>query len=127
MVGGGGGGSVDASDYNYDIPDSVIERDIELPMRRYNVSWRGEGADAVSKASIQYDVKDDFAPGTIIGGKGTARTVTLDAPQVDSATDKLRSIRGTKGTTAIGTQEVDDSTAALLKFRQQKQQQEVAK
>jgi hypothetical protein len=124
---GGGSGAIDAPDYNYDIPDSVIERDIELAMRRYNVSWGGEGADAQSKAGIQFNVNDDFAPGTVIGGKGTARVVTLDAPQVDSATDKLRSIRGTKGTTSIGTQDVDATTAALLKFRQQKQQQEVQK
>ena len=66
-------------------------------------------------------------PGTVIGGKGTARTVTLDAPQVDSATDKLRSIRGSKGTMSMDTSEIDESTAALLKFRQKKQEQEVAK
>ena len=126
---GGGGGSAGGAESGdaYDIPDSVIERDIELAMRRYNVSWGGEGADSSSKNQIQFDVKDDFAPGTVIGGKGTARTVTLDAPQVDSATDKLRSIRGTKGTTAIGTSEVDASTEALLKFRAKKQEQEVAK
>ncbi len=126
-MGGGGGGSADAADYNYDIPDAVIERDIELAMRRYSVSWGGEGAQSSSKGSIQFGVNDEFAPGTIIGGKGTARTVTLDAPQVDSATDKLRAIRGSKGTTSMGTAEVDATTAALLKFRQQKQQQEVVK
>lgn len=126
-MGGGGGGSGEASYDNYDVPDSVIERDIELAMRRYSVSWGGEGADSASKGGIQFGVQDEFAPGTVIGGKGTARTVTLDAPQVDTATDKLRSLRGTKGTTAIGTAEVDASTNALLKFRQQKQEQEVAK
>lgn len=124
---GGGGGSMDAPDYNYDIPDSVIERDIELAMRRYNVSWGGEGAESSSQHGIQFDVKDQFAPGTVIGGKGTARTVTLDAPQVDAATDKLRSIRGTKGATTVDAKAVDATTAALLQFRQKKQQQQVAK
>ena len=127
--GGAGGGGVDvtASEYNYDIPDSVIEKDIELAMRRYNVSWGGEGADSASKGSIQFDVKDDFSPGTIIGGKGVARSVTLDAPQVDMATDKLRRIRSGKGTSSVDAATVDDSTAALLKFRQKKHEMEVQK
>ncbi|MBI2077009.1 MAG: hypothetical protein HYT80_01375 [Euryarchaeota archaeon] len=127
QTGGVGGGGVEAtaSEYNYDIPDSVIEKDIELAMRRYNVSWGGEGGDAMSKGSIQFDVKDEFTPGTVIGGKGVARSVTLDAPQVDMATDKLRSIRGGKGTTSMDTKGVDDSTDALLKFRQKKQELEV--
>jgi hypothetical protein len=125
--GGAGMGDVSASEYNYDIPDSVIEKDIELAMRRYNVSWGGEGADNQQSKGVQFQVNDEFAAGTIIGGKGVARSVTLDAPQVDTATDKLRSLRGTKGVSSVDTKGVDDTTAALLKFRQQKAQQEAAK
>jgi hypothetical protein len=124
--GGAGVGDVTASDYNYDIPDSVIEKDIELAMRRYNVSWGGEGAEQQHKG-VQFNVNDEFAAGTIIGGKGVARSVTLDAPQVDTATDKLRSLRGTKGVTSLDTKGVDDTTSALLKFRQQKAQKEAEK
>lgn len=124
---GGGGYDVNASEYNYDIPDSVIEKDIELAMRRYNVSWGGEGADAMKGGAVQFNVQDEFAAGTVIGGKGVARSVTLDAPQVDTATDKLRSLRGGKGTTSVDTKAVDETTDALLKFRQKKVQQEAAK
>lgn len=115
-----------SGDSGYDIPDSVIEKDIELAMRRYNVSWGGEGAEQAPRG-VQFEVKDDFAPGTVIGGKGVARSVTLDAPQVDMATDKLRSLRGTKGVTALDPKAVDDTTAALLKFRQQKAEQQAAR
>src|SRR5687768_9017251 len=39
----------------YDIPDAMIERDIELAIKRYNVSWGGEGADSPMKGGIQFD------------------------------------------------------------------------
>jgi hypothetical protein len=119
--GGGAGG-----DYydEYEVPDSVIEKDIEYAMRKYKYAW-GEGPDATA-STIQINVKDDFEAGTVVGGKGVARTVTLDAPQVDDATKALRGIRPSREK-ELPTSEVDAQTNALLAFRKQKFAQVEAK
>ncbi len=110
--GGAAGGVVD----EYEIPDSVVEKDIEYAMRKYRYSW-GEGAEG--PASLQINIKDDFEPGTVVGGKGVARTVQLDAPQVDDATKALRAVRPSKDT-SVSSEWTEDTTKALLEFRKQK-------
>lgn len=113
----GGSGSGDYFD-EYEVPDSVIEKDIEYAMKKYKYAW-GEGQ--TSASGIQINIKDEFEAGTVIGGgKGVARTVTLEAPQVDDATKALRGIRPGPKEKTLPTAEVDEQTNALLAFRKQK-------
>lgn len=122
---GSGELDVSASEYQYDIPDSVIEKDIELAMRRYKYAW-GEGAGSTSRTGIEINVPTDFQPGTVIGGRGVARTVQLESTQADDATTKLRTIRPNKDK-AISGEWTEDSTKKLLEFRQKKAEQVAAK
>lgn len=122
VVGGPGGGAYDPS-YDvgaggYELSDAVIERDIDYAMKRYGVQW-GEGSDK-EVSGLNVNVKDDFDGAITIHGKGIARTVQLESPQVDEATMKLKGIRP-KAEVAASAQEVDDPTQALLAFRKQKQ------
>lgn len=107
-----------AFDPNYDVPDSVIEKDIEYAMRKYKYAW-GEGEGGGSNA-VQINIADSFAPGVVVGGgKGVARTVQLETPQVDDATTALRNIRPSKDKT-MSSEWTDEQTNALLAFRKQK-------
>ena len=109
----------------YEVPDSVIEKDIEYAMRKYKYAW-GDGSAAAS--GVQINIKDDFEAGTVIGGgKGVARTVQLEAPQVDDATKALRAVRPGQKEKSLPTAEVDAQTNALLAFRKQKFEQKAAK
>lgn len=123
----GGGRGAAGTDYfdEYEVPDSVIEKDIEYAMRKYRYAW-GEGQSASS--GVHINIKDDFEAGTVIGGgKGVARTVQLEAPQVDDATKALRSVRPGAKEKSMPTSEVDAQTNALLAFRKQKFEQMQAK
>lgn len=106
--------------YQYDIPDSVIERDIELAMKRYKYSWGGEGGSGAASQGLQINVPDEFEPGVKIGGKGIARTVSLETPQVDDATKKLRGMRPQTDRSMSGAW-ADESTKKLLEFRKKKE------
>src|SRR5581483_2928554 len=77
-------------------------------------------------ANLQINIKDEFEAGVTVGGKGVASTVSLDSPQVDDATKVLRGIRPSKDKTLAGDWE-QDTTKALLAFRQQKMQQDATK
>jgi hypothetical protein len=120
----GGPGAADYFD-EYEVPDSVIEKDIEYAMKKYKYAW-GEGQSASS--GIQINIKDEFEAGTVVGGgKGVARTVTLEAPQVDDATKALRGIRPGAKEKTMATTEVDAQTNALLAFRKQKMDMQAQK
>jgi len=120
----GGPGGSDFYD-EYEVPDSVIEKDIEYAMKKYKYAW-GEGQ--TGSTGIQINIKDEFEAGTIVGGgKGVARTVTLEAPQVDDATKALRGIRPGAKEKTMATSEVDAQTNALLAFRKQKMEMQAQK
>lgn len=114
-----------AQRHEYDIPDAVIERDIELAEKRYKYSWGG-GASSESMTGIQLNVPDQFEAGVKVGGKGVARTVQMDSPQVDDATKRLRAMRPTTDRSLPG-QWAEDTTKALLEFRKKKEALESAK
>ncbi len=99
----------------YEIPDWVVERDIEFAMKKYGVSW---GADT-NDNTIRVNVADTFA-GAKIGGLGKARVVQLDADQVDLGVAGLTKVRPQKGG-AIPGEWADEATRALVAFRKQKE------
>ena len=99
----------------YEIPDWVVERDIEFAMKKYGVSW---GSDTEDK-TIRVNIADTFA-GAKIGGLGKARVVQLDADQVDLGVAGLTKVRPQKGG-AIPGEWADEATRALVNFRKQKE------
>ncbi|MEK6986146.1 MAG: hypothetical protein AABX89_07175 [Candidatus Thermoplasmatota archaeon] len=99
----------------YEIPDWVVERDIEFAMKKYGVSW---GSDTEDK-TIRVNIADTFA-GATIGGLGKARVVQLDADQVDLGVAGLTKVRPQKGG-AIPGEWADEATRALVNFRKQKE------
>lgn len=123
---GAGVGEFSSPEYQYDIPDSVIEKDIELAMKRYKYAWGGEGGSGQSQTGIQINVSDEFEKGVVVGGKGVARTVHLETPQVDEATKRLRGMRPSTGKSVSGAW-AEDSTKALLEFRKKHEAQAEAK
>lgn len=114
---GGRPGEAGYVDPFYDVPDSVIERDVDEAMKRYKYAW-GEGATG-SATGIQINIQDEFEAGVKVGGKGVARVVQLEAPQVEDATRALRTIRP-KTDKELERGWVDDTTQALLASRKQK-------
>lgn len=114
----GAGSDVGNVEGGYDIPDSVIEADVESAFKRYKYAWGDEGATAAT-SGIQINIQDEFEQGTVVGGKGVARTVQLESPQVDEATQMLRSVRP-KTERQVPSAWAEDATSALLKSRQQK-------
>lgn len=115
------GGELDISgaQFQYDVPDSVIERDIELAMKRYKYTWGSEGA-STSQTGIQINVPDEFEKGVTIGGRGVARSVQLETPQVEEATKRLRGMRPSVEK-SVPSEWAEDSTKALLEFRKKKE------
>lgn len=116
----GGSGAEDDDLYGpgYEVPDWVVERDIEYAMKRYGVSW-GEGSMAKGDKSIVVNVADSMA-GATIGGLGKARTVQFDSEQVDASVRQLSGVRPNKKG-AIPGEWADDATRALVAFRKQKE------
>lgn len=108
----------------YEVPDWVVERDIEYAMKKYGVEW-GEGPITGGDKSIHVAVRDSLGPGVKIGGLGKARVVQLDGGQVDEATGKLSGVRPQKRG-AIPGQWADESVAALKALRAAKAQNPVA-
>ena len=105
----------------YEVPDWVVERDIEDAMKRHGVQW-GEGIRDAHKNTLYVNVADSMGTGNIVvGGLGKARQVQVDATQVDEATAKLSGTRGHKKGALPG-EWADDSVAALVAFRRQKAQ-----
>jgi hypothetical protein len=115
VKGEGSGEEDDIYGAGYEIPDWVVERDIEFAMKKYGVEWGGRTDDK----TIQVNVSDAFA-GAKIGGLGKARVVQLDADQVDLGVAGLTKVRPQKGG-AIPGEWADEATRALVAFRKQKE------
>lgn len=103
----------------YEIPDWVVEKDIEDAMKRHGVEWGG-ASNASSDKSLVVNVADTLA-GAKIGGLGKAKVVQLDAEQVDLGVKGLTRVRPQKGG-ALPSEWTDDATKALVAFRKQKQE-----
>lgn len=102
----------------YEVPDWIVERDIEEAMKRHSVSW-GDGIRDAQKNTLYVNVADSVGGPMVVGGLGKARTVQVDATQVDEATARLSGTRGHKKGALPG-EWADDSVAALVAFRKQK-------
>lgn len=103
----------------YEVPDWVVERDIEDAMKRHGVSW-GEGVRDAHKNTLYVNVADSMGGGNlVVGGLGKAKVVQVEATQVDEATAKLSGTRGHKKGALPG-EWADESVAALVAFRKQK-------
>lgn len=98
----------------YEVPDWVVERDIEYAMKKYGVSW-GDGKSSGS-TSLNVNVADSVGGAFIVGGLGKARTVQLDAEQVDTGVKGLTTIRPSKKPSLPG-EWADDSVGALKALR----------
>jgi hypothetical protein len=102
----------------YEVPDWVVERDIEEAMKRHGVSW-GEGVRDAHKNTLYVNVADSVGGNMVVGGLGKAKVVHVEATQVDEATAKLSGTRGHKRGALPG-EWADESVAALVAFRKQK-------
>lgn len=102
----------------YEVPDWVVERDIEDAMKRHGVSW-GEGVRDAHKNTLYVNVADSMGGNLVVGGLGKAKVVQVEATQVDEATAKLSGTRGHKKGALPG-EWADESVAALVAFRKQK-------
>lgn len=102
----------------YEVPDWVVERDIEYAMKRHGVSW-GDGK-STGSTSLNVNVADAVGGKFVVGGLGKARTVQLDAEQVDTGVSQLTTLRPSKKPT-LPSEWADDSTKALRALRQKQQ------
>jgi hypothetical protein len=100
----------------YEVPDWVVERDIEYAMKKYGVSW-GDGKGS-GTSNLNVNVADAVGGNFVVGGLGKARTVQLDAEQVDAGVKGLTTIRPSKKPTLPG-EWADDSVGALKNLRRQ--------
>lgn len=100
----------------YEVPDWVVERDIEYAMKRYGVSW-GDGKGS-GTSNLNVNVADAVGGNFVVGGLGKARTVQLDAEQVDAGVKGLTTIRPSKKPSLPG-EWADDSVSALKGLRRQ--------
>jgi hypothetical protein len=113
---GGGDEDVDDESYGpgYEVPDWVVERDIEYAMKKHGVSW-GDGK-TTGSTSLNVNVADAVGGSFIVGGLGKARTVQLDAEQVDGSVSKLTTMRPSKKPSLPG-EWADQSVGALKALR----------
>jgi hypothetical protein len=100
----------------YEVPDWVVERDIEYAMKRYGVSW-GDGKGS-GTSNLNVNVADAVGGNFVVGGLGKARTVQLDAEQVDAGVKGLTTIRPSKKPSLPG-EWADESVGALKNLRRQ--------
>ncbi len=99
----------------YEVPDWVVEKDLEDAMDRHGVSW-GMGDDATS---LQINVRDDM-DGAVINAKGRVNIVEIDAKDNDEAVGALVGMRPeNRNRRTVAADEVDDPVAALRAFRKQ--------
>lgn len=100
----------------YEVPDWVVERDIEYAMKKYGVSW-GDGKGS-GTSNLNVNVADAVGGKFVVGGLGKAKTVQLDAEQVDAGVKGLTTIRPSKKPSLPG-EWADDSVSALKGLRRQ--------
>lgn len=100
----------------YEVPDWVVERDIEYAMKKYGVSW-GDGKGS-GTSNLNVNVADAVGGNFVVGGLGKARTVQLDSEQVDAGVKGLSTVRPSKKPSLPG-EWADQSVGALKNLRRQ--------
>jgi len=100
----------------YEVPDWVVERDIEYAMKKYGVSW-GDGKGS-GTSNLNVNVADAVGGKFVVGGLGKAKTVQLDSEQVDAGVKGLTNVRPSKKPSLPG-EWADDSVSALKGLRRQ--------
>jgi hypothetical protein len=100
----------------YEVPDWVVERDIEYAMKKYGVSW-GDGKGS-GTSNLNVNVADAVGGKFVVGGLGKAKTVQLDSEQVDQGVKGLTTVRPSKKPSLPG-EWADDSVGALKNLRRQ--------
>ncbi len=110
-VGGEQGG--DWTDTQYEVPDSVVERDIEEAMRLHGVDWEERPL-----PGLDVKVPDQFKEAIVVMG-ASGKRIRLQAPELDDASVALRKIR--KDSVEFGSPETDDASDALRALRKDMQ------
>lgn len=106
-----GEGGDDWAETEYEVPEWVVERDIEEAMNRYPVEW---GA-APRLESLQVDVPDQFDEPVTISGRGHSRRVRVAATGLDDASQRLRGLHDE--TVSVDADDADDALSALRGLR----------
>ena len=107
----------------YEVPDWVVERDIEYAMKKFGVEVAGGHTDRSIRVDIAGTLGD--LSKTKIGGLGKARTIQLDSDQVDTSVAAMTQVRP-GGKRAIPGEWADESVAALAALRRAKTQNPAA-
>lgn len=92
-------------DADYEVPDWLIEKDIDDAMARHPVQW-GAGSAAGHSVEIAVHGFED----AVVRGQGAARRVSLKVPELQRKTDRLRGL-GATSVEVPGTSMVAASTA----------------
>ncbi|MHB8633133.1 MAG: DUF7139 domain-containing protein [Thermoplasmatota archaeon] len=100
----------------YEVPDWVVERDIEYAMKKYGVTFAGDDRDS---GKLHVNINTEMGGNVKVGGLGKARTVQIDAEQVDVSVTALSGVRPNKKGALPG-EWADESTRALVAFRRRK-------
>lgn len=116
VEGGKDGEEEDEFGAGYEIPDWVVERDIDFAMKKYGVTFANEDRDS---NKLYVNIPTELGGNVKVGGLGKARVVQLDAEQVDSGVAQLSGVRPNKKGALPG-EWADESTRALVAFRRQK-------
>ncbi len=104
----------DHDDRNYEVPDWVVERDLEDAMAKHGYEW-GMG-DRIPELNI--NVRDEM-PGAY-ASRGRVNVVEMDPSDNDEALNALNAMRPSRrDKKVVEDTEVDDPVAALRAFRKQ--------
>ncbi len=100
----------------YEVPDWVIEKDLEEAMRRHGVDWGLGGIEA-----LQINVKDEME-GAVVS-KGRVNVIHVDSAETDQSVSALVGMKPeNRNRKTLDATEVDDPVAALKAFRKQVQE-----
>lgn len=104
----------------YEVPDWVVEKDLEEAMSRHGVSW---GMGDITATSLKISIQDDLPDGAVVNPKGRVNIVEMDAVDTDTAVGALVGLRPeNRNRKTLGATDVDDPVAALKAFRKQVQE-----
>lgn len=102
----------DHDDRNYEVPDWVVERDLEDAMDKHGWEW-GMGGE---RPQLNINVRDEM-PGAY-ASRGRVNVVEMDPEDNDEALAKLNSMKPSRrDKKVVEDEEIDDPVAALKAFR----------
>ena len=104
-------GEADAWEEGYEVPDWLIERDIDEAMARHPVEW---GALPKQAPGVELSVPG-FGSGTQVRGRSAARRVRLAMPELEEKSRRLRDLGA--AAVQVEAQPLVDATQALGDLR----------